>query len=272
MVGSWTSAYRRLILQETEPGILEIILHQPETLNALDAVAHRELTYVWREIDADPSVRVALVRGAGQAFSAGGDFSLIEEIMTDPRACLRVWKEARDLVYNVIHCEKPIVSAIEGPAVGAGLAVALLADISVAARGARLLDGHVRLGVAAGDHAVLVWPLLIGMAKAKYYLLLNEPLTGEEAERLGLVSLCVEDGKTYEVALEIARRLARGSASAIRWTKYALNNWFRLAGPLFDVSTALEFLGFRLPDAREGLQALREKRPPRWPLEDLASD
>ncbi len=264
MVPSWTSAYRRLMFQEPEPGILEVVLHRPEALNALDALAHRELTTVWRDIDADPSIRVVLVRGAGRAFSAGGDFALIEEIMSDPEACMRVWKEARDLVYNMIGCGKPIVSAIEGPAVGAGLAVALLADISVAARNARLVDGHVRLGVAAGDHAVLVWPLLIGMAKAKYYLLLNEPLSGEEAERLGLVSLCVDDGKAYEVALEIARRLAQGSGSAIRWTKYALNNWFRIASPIFDVSTALEFLGFMLPDAQEGLQALREKRPPRF--------
>ncbi len=264
MVGSWTAAYQRLLFQEPEPGILEVVLHRPEALNALDARAHRELAYVWRDIDVDPTIRAVLVRGSGRAFSAGGDFALIEEIMSDPEACLRVWRETRDLVYNILDCSKPIVSAIEGPAVGAGLAVALLADISVAARGARLVDGHVRLGVAAGDHAVLAWPLLIGMAKAKYHLLLNEPLSGEEAERLGLVSLCVEDGKAYEVALEIARRLARGSASAIRWTKYALNNWFRLAGPLFDVSTALEFLGFQLPDAREGLQALREKRPPRF--------
>ncbi|HXF69030.1 MAG TPA: enoyl-CoA hydratase/isomerase family protein [Thermoflexus sp.] len=264
MIRAWTSTYQRLVFQEPEPGILEVVLHRPETLNSLDATAHRELTYVWRDIDADPSIRVVLVRGSGPAFSAGGDFTLIEEIMSDPAACLRVWKEARDLVYNIINCGKPIVSAIEGPAVGAGLAVALLADISVAARGARLMDGHVRLGVAAGDHAALVWPLLIGMAKAKYYLLLNEPLSGEEAERLGLVSLCVEDGKAYEVAFEIARRLARGSASAIRWTKYALNNWFRLAGPIFDVSTALEFLGFMLPDAREGLQAMREKRAPQF--------
>ncbi len=264
MAPLWTSTYQRLVFQEPEPGILEVVLHRPEALNALDAIAHRELAYVWRDIDGDPSIRVVLVRGSGHAFSAGGDFTLIEEIMSDPEACMRVWKEARDLVYNIIHCGKPIVSAIEGPAVGAGLAVALLADISVAARGARLLDGHVRLGVAAGDHAVLIWPLLIGMARAKYYLLLNEPISGEEAERLGLVSLCVEDGKAYEAALEIARRLARGSAPAIRWTKYALNNWLRMAGPIFDVSTALEFLGFQLPDAREGLQALREKRSPRF--------
>lgn len=264
MVGAWTATYRRLILREPEPGLLEVVLSRPEAFNALDAEAHRELAYVWRDIDADPSVRVVLLYGAGGAFSAGGDFELIEAIITDAEVCMRLWKEARDLVYNLIHCGKPVVSAIEGPAVGAGLAAALLADISVAARGARLLDGHVRLGVPAGDHAVLVWPLLIGLAKAKYYLLLNEPLSGEEAERLGLVSLCVEDGKAYETALGIARRLAQGSALAIRWTKYALNNWLRMAGPLFDTSTALEFLGFRLPDVQEGLAALREKRPPRF--------
>jgi len=177
---------------------------------------------------------------------------------------LRVWKEARDLVYNLLNCGKPVVSCVEGVAVGAGLAVALLADVSVVGRSARLLDGHVRLGVPAGDHAVLLWPLLVGLAKAKYYLLLNEPLSGEEAERLGLVSRCVPDEQVYPAALEVARRLAAGSPQAIRWTKYALNNWLRMAGPVFDTSTALEFLGFLSHDAQEGVASFREKREPRF--------
>ena len=263
-MASWWPQYRRLQLGWAEPGILEVVLERPETLNSVDAETHTELARIWRDLDADAQVRVVLVRGAGKAFSAGGDFRLVEAIIQDPQVRVRVWKEARDLVYNLIHCSKPVVSAIEGPAVGAGLAVALLADISVAARGARLLDGHVRLGVAAGDHAAIVWPLLVGMAKAKYHLLLNEPVTGEQAERMGLVSLCVDDGQARETALAIARRLAAGSPTAIRWTKYALNNWLRAAGPIFDTSTALEFLGFTLPDAAEGLASLRAKRAPRF--------
>ncbi|ADU51198.1 Enoyl-CoA hydratase/isomerase [Thermaerobacter marianensis DSM 12885] len=263
-MASWWPQYRRLQLGWAEPGILEVVLERPETLNSIDAETHTELARIWRDLDADAQVRVVLVRGAGKAFSAGGDFRLVEAIIQDPQVRVRVWKEARDLVYNLIHCSKPVVSAIEGPAVGAGLAVALLADISVAARGARLLDGHVRLGVAAGDHAAIVWPLLVGMAKAKYHLLLNEPVTGEQAERMGLVSLCVDDGQARETALAIARRLAAGSPTAIRWTKYALNNWLRAAGPIFDTSTALEFLGFTLPDAAEGLASLRAKRAPRF--------
>ncbi|GAB6875674.1 enoyl-CoA hydratase/isomerase family protein [Thermaerobacter litoralis] len=263
-MATWWSQYQRLQLAWAEPGILEVVLEQPRTLNAVDAETHTELTRVWRDIDGDSQVRVVLVRGAGQAFSAGGDFRLVEAIMQDPQVRVRVWKEARDLVYNVINCSKPIVSAIEGPAVGAGLAVALLADVAVAGRSARLLDGHVRLGVAAGDHAAIIWPLLVGMAKAKYHLLLNEPVTGEAAERMGLVALCVDDGRAREAALEVARRLAQGSPTAIRWTKYALNNWLRIAGPIFDTSTALEFLGFTLPDAAEGLASLRAKRPPRF--------
>ncbi|MEU8171365.1 enoyl-CoA hydratase/isomerase family protein [Microbispora hainanensis] len=156
------------------------------------------------------------------------------------------------------------VSAIQGPAVGAGLAVALLADISVAGRTARIIDGHTRLGVAAGDHAAIIWPLLCGMAKAKYHLLLCEPVTGEQAEAMGLVSLCVDDDQVHDKALEIATRLAAGSAEAIRLTKCALNNWLRMAGPSFDASLAMEFLGFTGPDAAEGVRALREKRPPRF--------
>ena len=127
--------------------------------------------------------------------------------MTDFAVRTRVLREARDLVHNVIDCSKPVVSAIHGPAVGAGLVVALLADISIAARSARIIDGHTRLGVAAGDHAAICWPLLCGMAKAKYHLLTCEPITGEEAERIGLVSLCVDDDDVHDTALDVATKL-----------------------------------------------------------------
>jgi len=151
-----------------------------------------------------------------------------------------------------------------GPAVGAGLAVGLLADVSIATPETRIVDGHTKLGVAAGDHAVIVWPLLCGMAKAKYHLLLCEPVDGLEAERLGLVSLCVAEAELEERALAIATRLAEASQPAIRHTKLALNNWLRLAGPAFDASLALEFLDMTGPDVHEGVAAVREKRPPRF--------
>jgi enoyl-CoA hydratase len=207
-------------------------------------------------------VRAVVVRGEGKVFSAGGDLAMIEEMMEDYAIRSRILREARDIVYNVLNCAKPVVSAIQGPAVGAGLAVALLADISVAGRAAKIIDGHTRLGVAAGDHAAIIWPLLCGLAKAKYHLLLCEPLTGEEAERIGLVSVCVDDDDVHERALEIAARLAEGAPQALQFTKYALNNWLRLAGPSFDASLALEFYGFAGPDLREGVAAIREKRRP----------
>jgi enoyl-CoA hydratase len=247
------------------PRILRITLDRPERLNALDAIGHREITEVWRDIDQDPGVDVVLLRGAGKGFSAGGDFEMIEAMMSDFDTLARTWREARDLVYNLINCSKPIVSAIHGPAVGAGLVCALLADISIAAKSAKIVDGHTRLGVAAGDHAAIIWPLLCGMAKAKYYLLLCEPVSGEEAERIGLVSLCVEDAELQDKALEVAQRLASGAQTAIRWSKYALNNWLRQAGPIYDTSTALEMLGFTGNEAKEGLASLREKRKPDFP-------
>nr|WP_193387955.1 enoyl-CoA hydratase/isomerase family protein [Caenimonas sp. SL110] len=225
---------------------------------------HRELTEIWRDVSADDTVRCAVLRGEGLGFSGGGDLELVESMAQDFEVRTRVWKEARDLVYNVINCDKPIVSALHGPAVGAGLVAGLLADISVAAKSAKIVDGHTRLGVAAGDHAAIVWPLLCGMAKAKYYLLLCEPVSGEEAERIGLVSLAVEDAQLLDKAYGIADRLATGSQTAIRWTKYSLNNWLRQAGPAFDASLALEFMGFAGPDVREGVASLRERRSPNF--------
>jgi enoyl-CoA hydratase len=256
--------YTNLTISSPSSGVLEVLMDRPGRLNAAEHVMHRELSAIWRDIDADPDISAVLVRGAGRGFSAGGDFDLILDMAEDFETRVRVWKEARDLVYNVLNCSKPIVSAMHGPAVGAGLVVGLLADISIAARSARIIDGHTRLGLAAGDHAAIVWPLLCGLAKAKYYLLLCEPVTGEEAERIGLVSLCVDDADLYATALRTAQTLAAGSPTALRWTKYALNNWLRMAGPTFDTSLALEFLGFSGPDVRDGVASFRQKRAPRF--------
>jgi enoyl-CoA hydratase len=255
-------AYPNLELDRPASGVLRLTLRAAGRLNAVSGAMHGQLAAVWRSIGDDDETRVVIVRGSDGAFSAGGDLELVDEIARDPEARRRVFHEARDLVYNIVSCPKPIVSAMTGPAVGAGLAVGLLADISIATPSARIIDGHTKLGVAAGDHAVLVWPLLCGLAKAKYHLLLCEPLDGVEAERIGLVSLCVPDAELEARALEIATRLARGAQPAIRHTKLALNNWLRLAGPTFDASLALEFLDFAGPDVREGVAAVREKRPP----------
>lgn len=258
-------AYEALKFNRPKPRLLEVILSNPGKLNALDETGHHELGRVWPDIDADPETAVVLLRGDGGVYSAGGDLGLVEQMADDWDTRVRAWRDAHNIVYNMINCTKPIVSALEGPAVGAGLAAGLLADIVVAGRSARIIDGHTRLGVAAGDHAAIIWPLLCGMAKAKYHLLLCETVTGEEAERIGLVSLCADDDKVIDTAMTMCDRLLAGPQVAIRWTKHALNNWLRMAGPTFDTSLALEFIGFSGPEVREGRRALIEKRQPNFP-------
>jgi enoyl-CoA hydratase len=257
-------AFPSLELDRPAPGVLRLTLRAPGKLNAVGAAMHGELAAVWKQIGDDEETRVVLVRGADGAFSAGGDLELVLQIANDHETRSRVFVEARDLVYNILACPKPIVSAMAGPAVGAGLAVGLLADISIATPTTRIVDGHTKLGVAAGDHAAIVWPLLCGMAKAKYHLLLCEPMDGVEAERLGLVSLCVPEQELEQRALAIAERLAGGAQSAIRHTKLALNNWLLAAGPAFDASLALEFLDMTGPNVHEGVAAIREKRRPEF--------
>ena len=258
--------YKHLRFDRQPDGVLLVTLNRPEHMNAVNARMHWELTQIWATAGADPQTKVIVVTGAGErAFSAGGDLSHVEEMIGNPQEVSVVMKEARDIVYNMLDCDKPIVSAINGTAVGAGLAVALLADVSVMAETARITDGHTRLGVAAGDHAAIIWPLLCGMTKAKYYLMTADFIDGREAERLGLVTFCAPRDEVLSRALAIAANLARGSQTAIRATKKSLNNWMRLAGPIFDNSLALEMLGFLGADVKEGLAAVREKRKPDFP-------
>jgi enoyl-CoA hydratase len=256
--------YERLKFERPAPGVLRIVMSNPGKLNAADAVMHRELAEIWRDVDADPETRCAILTGEGTAFSAGGDFEMIQGIVDDFEVRARSMREARDIVMNLIDCQTPVISAMRGVAVGAGLVCGLLADVSIATPDCRIIDGHTRLGVAAGDHAAIVWPLLCGMAKAKYYLLTCDPLNGAEAERIGLISLVTEDAALDAKALEVATKLANGAPRAIAWTKHALNHWLRTAGPAFDASLALEFLAFTGPEAAEGLASHREKRKPKF--------
>jgi enoyl-CoA hydratase len=256
--------YEQLHCERREHGVLLITIDRPEQMNAADEGLHGELAEVWTDVARDSETRVAVVTGAGRAFSAGGDLAMIERMSGDYRRVAALARETASLVENIVACEKPIVSAINGTAVGAGLAVALMADISIVAEDAKLGDGHLRLGVAAGDHAAILWPLLCGMAKAKYYLLTADFIEGREAERIGLVSRCAPAEEVLPAALQVAERIATGPADAARWTKRVLNHWLRGAVPAFDASVAYEMLGFLGPDLEEGLEAFREHRPPRF--------
>ena len=263
------SHYRSLRLEHTAPGIAELIMGEDGRLPSADARGHGELAAIWRDIDRDPDISGVIVRGQDKGFSAGGTLELVGAMADRFEDRARVWREARELVMNMVDCSKIVISAISGPAVGGGLAVALMADIPVAARNARLIDGHTRLGVAAGDHAAIIWPLLCGMAKAKLHLLLSDEISGEEAERIGLVAKVVEPDALLPTCRELAARLAAGPQTALRWTKHSLNHWLRMAGPAFDSSLALEMLGFGSPEMREGLAAVKERRPPDFPPSPL---
>jgi enoyl-CoA hydratase len=257
--------YQFLQFERDADGILLITINRPDRLNATNARLHWELSRVWKDVDDDDETNVVIVTGKGRAFSVGGDLDMIAKMAGNHLNVSQAWKEAGDIVYNMIDCSKPIISAINGVAVGAGLAVAFMADIPIAAENMRITDGHLKLGVAAGDHAVIIWPLLCGMAKAKYYLMTADFIDGKEAERIGLVSLCVPTDQLMDKAFEVARKLARGPQQAVRFTKRALNNWLKMFGPTFDASLALEMLGFFSADVAEGLDALKEKRQPIFP-------
>src|SRR5712691_13279028 len=200
--------YQHLLFERREDGIMLITINRPDVLNATNARLHWELSRVWKDIDEDSETNVVVVTGKGRAFSAGGDLGMIETMKGNHAQISQAFREAGDIVYNMINCEKPIISAINGVAVGAGLVIGVLADISICAADARLGDGHVKLGAAAGDHAAIIWPLLCGMAKARYHLLTGEMIDGAQAERIGLVSKAVPAQDVLPEALRVAIELA----------------------------------------------------------------
>lgn len=262
MSDDWFDNYEGLRFERRSEGVLWMIIDRPEALNATTAAMHRGLSRVWDDINDDAETRVVVVTGEGDAFSAGGDMAWIKSYVGDADAVRGVMREAGDLVHRMLRCEKVIISAINGVAVGAGLAVALMADISLIDDDTRLTDGHLRIGVAAGDHAVILWPLLCGMAKAKYYLLTSDFIDGRTADQIGLVSRSVPGDRLLDEAQKLAERLAGGPQNALQLTKRSLNLWMQQAAPAFDASLAFEMMGFLSADAAEGVAAVQEKRRP----------
>jgi len=264
----WTPAecsakYHDLKVEVDQRGIALVTLSRPP-VNSVTMRMHKELASIWVDLDADPKVKVIMVTGNGRAFSAGGDFEMMDYMMKNSENLYEVFRDTKDLVHNMVYrCTKPIISAINGVAVGAGMAVAICADISIASDKAVFNDGHTRLGVAAGDHACLLWPLLMGMAKTKYYLLTGRFIPAPEAERVGLISLCVPHDQLMAKAFEIASELANAPQFAVRFTKGALQQWLNTSS--FDNSCALEMLTFVGADVREGMKSLKEKRPAQFP-------
>lgn len=265
MSDDWFEKYPGLLFERQDNGILLMTINRPEHMNATDAPLHNALSRVWLDIDDDPEVRVVVVTGSGDSFSAGGDLDWIETMIQNYDGMKVAFKEAGDIVYRMTSCTKIIVSAINGVAVGAGLAVALMADISIIAEDARFTDGHLRLGVAAGDHANIIWPLLCGLAKAKYYLITSDFIDGKTADQIGLVSKSVPAADLMDEAMKVATKIATGPQDAARWTKRALNLWVQQAAPAFDASLGFEMLNFLGHDAAEGAAAIKEKRKPQYP-------
>ena len=254
--------YKELKIERKAGGVLLITLDRPEVLNAMTYGMHGELARIWDDIDRDPATRVAVITGAGRAFCAGNDLNNPEPDFDGVREIMR---DAIAIVRGMIECDKPIILAINGVAVGAGLAVAVLADVSIAAEDARLIDGHANVGVTAGDHACVIWPLLCGMANAKYYLWNLEPLTGRVAKELGIVTKALPADQVLDEALRIAGELARMSQPAVRGTKRAINGWLRQAMPIFEHSAALEMVDFFGPDVHAARAAFRAKQPVKFP-------
>ena len=249
-------------LERLPDGVVQLTICGRDKVNSLNEQDHRDLSAIWPELDADPAVRVIVVTGAGRAFCAGGSMEMEQRLAGDYAGVVQTLTDARDLVLNMINCDKPIISAINGGAAGAGLATALMADISIIGEDVVLADGHTRIGITAGDHAALIWPLLCGMARAKYYLLTCDRIDGRTAAEIGLVSKAVPAEQVLPEALALAHRLAAGPQHALRWTKHSLNHWLRAAGPIFETSLGLEMIGLFGPDFAEGIAAFTAKRQP----------
>ncbi len=248
---------------ERDGAVAILRLNRPERLNAVNGAMHSELMSLFLDVQADPGVRAAVLTGSGRAFCAGGDFGGGANMAS--KSGLTMMQEARRIVDNLLDCEKPIVSAVNGAAAGLGATIALLCDVVVAARSARIGDPHVKMGITAGDGGAVIWPLLMGVNRAKYMLMSGDLIAADEAYALGLVNKVVDDGQALDEALVIAHKLAAGAPYAVQTSKTAVNKFIKAVSNLvLPYSLAVEEVSMRTADHREAVAAFQDKREPKF--------
>ena len=258
------SRYKTL-LTERRGRVLTITMNRPQALNAVNAALHEDLSRVFEDVRRDRGTDVAVLTGAGRAFSAGGDLRWMQEAIDDPENFEKVADEARWIVYSILDCDKPVICRLNGDAIGLGATVALFCDIIIAADTARIGDPHVSVGLVAGDGGTIIWPQLIGYARAKEFLFTGELITAPDAARIGLINHSVPVDELDSRVNAMADRLAAGATKAIRWTKRAVNSPLRqIAHAAMDSAIALESLSNLTRDHQEAVTAFGEKRKPRF--------
>ena len=243
--------------------VLRVTIDHPSSpLNAVDGLLHDEFTRLFADLKRENEARAVLLTGAGRAFSAGGDFNWFPTL--DNLASLEeLRRDAKQMIWDLLDVPLPIVAAVNGPAIGLGASLALLCDVIWMAESATIADPHVLVGLVAGDGGAAIWPLAVGPARAKEYLMTGDPVPAVEAERMGLVNHVVPDAELEDAALGFATRLASGAPLAVQYTKQAVNKVIKNAlNTAFDTSTALEIVTFQSDDHREALAAIKDKRLP----------
>ena len=248
------------LLVEKRGNVHVVSINRPEAFNAVNEELHHAFATLWRVLAADDDVCVVVTTGVGKAFSAGGDMVMFGRLIEDPVARQFQITEARMVFMEVINFPKPLVSAVNGPAVGLGCSLALLSDFLVMGESSYLADPHVAVGLVAGDGGAAMLPLLIGMMKAKEYVLLGDRITASIAEKLNLVTKVAADDAVLDEALTLGERLAGLPPQALRATKAAMNmHLSRAALGVLEYALAEEYTSFTTPEFKERVAAFRAR-------------
>lgn len=245
--------------------IATVMMNQPDKLNAVGMGMHTELARIFVDLNNDPQVDIIILTGAGRAFSSGGDIDWMQKMIDDPDEFEKTAREAKQIVFSMLDCEKPIIAKVNGHATGLGATLALFCDVIFASDKAKIGDPHVNVGFVAGDGGAVIWPQLIGYARAKEFLMTGDLIPAPEAARIGLINRAVPLEELDAAVDVFARRLASGATKAIRWTKMSVNIGLKqLAHSIMDASISYEAQSNRTADHAEAVAAFREGRKPQF--------
>ncbi|HJM93298.1 MAG: enoyl-CoA hydratase-related protein [Alphaproteobacteria bacterium] len=258
------SIYQDLLVEKNN-GVMTVTLNVPDAMNAFTPGLHNAMSRIWSDIHDDPEVDVVVLTGAGRAFSAGGNVVAMQKKIDDPAQWDEIVPEAKRIIFRMLECDKPIIARLNGHAVGLGATVALFCDIIIAADHTKIGDPHVNAGLVAGDGGAVIWPQLVGFARAKEYLFTGDLMSATEAERIGLINHVVSADELDDKVYGLARRLASGASKSIRWTKQVTNIPLRqLAHSMMDLSISVETQSNFSSDHQEAVTAFTNKRKPNF--------